>query len=214
MNNIKISPSILSADFANLERDIKKIEEGGADFIHVDIMDGHFVPNITFGPQQVAAIKKVSTLPLDVHLMISDPQKYIPAFIKAGSDYLTIHYESSPHVHCCLDNIRKLGAKPGITICPGTPVEVLEPVMDMVDLILIMSVNPGFGGQSFVPSSVDRIKKVAELRGERDILIEVDGGIKDTTAKAAIDAGADILVAGSYIYSGEPAERIKILKNI
>lgn len=207
-----VAPSILSADFANLEKEIKAVAQAGADWIHVDVMDGRFVPNITIGIPVVKALKKVSPLPLDVHLMIEEPERYVEEFVKAGSDYLTIHVESSKDVVGTLKRIRDLGAKPGITLRPGTAVEEVLPLLPLCDLVLVMTVEPGFGGQSFM---VDQVAKIARLRQEISsknlkCLIEVDGGINAETAKVCHEA--DVFVAGSYVFGKEYASAIANLK--
>ncbi|MNL21237.1 Ribulose-phosphate 3-epimerase [compost metagenome] len=208
----KVSPSILSADFANLEKEVKAVAAAGADWIHVDVMDGHFVPNLTIGVPVVASLKKVSPLPLDVHLMIEEPEKYVEAFIKAGSDYLTIHVESTRDPATVLKRIRELGAKPGITLRPRTPVEDVLGLLPLCDLVLVMTVEPGFGGQSFMH---DQIAKISKLRSEisskkLNCLIEVDGGINAETAKLCHEA--DVFVAGSFVFGRNYAEAIAALK--
>ncbi|TYR77569.1 ribulose-phosphate 3-epimerase [Rossellomorea vietnamensis] len=199
---VKIAPSILSADFANLANEIKDVEAGGADYIHVDVMDGHFVPNITLGPMIVDAIRPVTTLPLDVHLMIDNPDQYIEAFADAGSDYITVHAETTPHLHRTIQLIRSKGIKAGAVLNPGTPVEMIKHVIADLDMVLLMTVNPGFGGQSFIQSVVPKIREVRALaeRFNPSLEIEVDGGINTETAKLCADAGADVFVAGSSIY--------------
>ena len=198
-----IAPSILSADFSNLESEIKLITEAGADFVHVDVMDGHFVPNLTIGMPVVKAIKPKSSLPLDVHLMIEHPETYVEQLVKAGSDYLTIHVESTKNVETTLKMIRDLGAKPGITARPGTGLELIKPFLHLVDLVLVMTVEPGFGGQKFMNSQLEKIKELKSIREFQkfNYIIEVDGGVNPETAKLCWDAGADVLVAGSAVFS-------------
>lgn len=209
----KIAPSLLSADFANLERDIKMVESAGAQLLHIDVMDGHFVPNITIGPLVVDAVKKVSTIPLDVHLMIENPGDYVDAFIDAGADYLTIHVEATTHLHRILQKIRSRGVKAGVSLNPHTPLSAIEEVLDELDLILIMSVNPGFGGQSFIPNSLDkifRLKEMLKAKKADHIEIEIDGGIKLDNIKTVSDAGVDIFVSGSGIFGvQDPVDTIR-----
>jgi ribulose-phosphate 3-epimerase len=198
---ILIAPSILSADFAYLGDALKTLESAGADWIHVDVMDGHFVPNLTIGAPVVHALRKVTTLPLDVHLMIEKPDALIPDFAKAGADILTVHVEACTHLHRTLQLIKSLGVKAGVSLNPHTPVSVLEPVIDDLDLILIMSVNPGFGGQAFIPYSLEKLKQAKALIGERRIHLEVDGGVGLTNIAEILTAGADTIVAGSAIFN-------------
>ncbi|MEI3606683.1 ribulose-phosphate 3-epimerase [Pseudogracilibacillus sp. SE30717A] len=199
----KIAPSILSADFAKLGDEIKEVEEGGADYIHVDVMDGHFVPNITIGPLIVDAIRPITSLPLDVHLMIENPDSYIPAFAKAGADIITVHQEACIHLHRTIQLIKDVGVKPGVVLNPATPLEMIREILSDVDLVLIMTVNPGFGGQSFIHEMVHKIKVLHQLRLENNYSfeIEVDGGVNVDTAKLCTDAGANVLVAGSAIFN-------------
>lgn len=212
---MKISPSILSADFANLERDIRIVEEGGADYIHVDVMDGHFVPNITLGPNIVSAIRPVTKLPLDCHLMIENSEKYIEDFAKAGADIITVHVESTPHIHRAIQMIKNVGVRAGVVLNPGTPVAAVEYVLSECDMVLVMTVNPGFGGQSFIPETLKKIEKLKQLKeaNHYHYEIEVDGGIVPETAKQCKQAGADVFVAGSYVYNAEdPQKQIQHLK--
>lgn len=199
-----IAPSVLSADFTRLGEELRKMEKAGADYHHLDIMDAHFVPNLTFGPMVVEAAKRVANIPLDVHLMITDPMTYGPQCAKLGADIVTFHFEATPHVHSVLTKIREAGAKAGVSLTPSTPVEVLGPVLNYVDMVLIMSVNPGFGGQKFIPESVAkvaRLKKFIQDNASGPILIEVDGGVTDQNARVLFEAGADILVSGSFLYN-------------
>lgn len=205
MNYKKIAPSILSADFLRLGEEIKSAEEAGADMLHIDIMDGHFVPNITIGPSIVNAIKKVTILPLDVHLMIEEPDKYLRTFVEAGANILTVHYEATLHLHRTIQWIKDSGVKAGVSINPATPIWTLESIISEVDLILIMSVNPGFGGQEFIPHSIDKIKQLKKLIVEKKLntLIEVDGGINLDNAEQVMDAGADIIVMGTAFFNSK-----------
>ncbi|NKE05317.1 MULTISPECIES: ribulose-phosphate 3-epimerase [Mesobacillus] len=202
---VKIAPSILSADFARLGEEIKDVERGGADYIHVDVMDGHFVPNITIGPLIVEAIRPVTKLPLDVHLMIENPDQYIEAFAKAGADYITVHVEASRHLHRTIQLIKSTGVKAGVVLNPATPVDSLKHIIEDVDMVLLMSVNPGFGGQKFISSVLPKIKQVKELADalNPDLEIEVDGGVNEETAKLCVEAGANVLVAGSAVFNKE-----------
>jgi len=201
--SVKIAPSILSADFGRLAEEVRAAQEAGADWIHVDVMDGHFVPNITLGPAIVAAVRSATTLPVDVHLMIERPERHLEAFADAGADWLTVHQETCPHLHRTIERIRELGAHPGVTVNPATPLDTLSEVAHMVDLLLIMSVNPGFGGQRYIPGSTSKIQRARRLldaAGGAGVHLEVDGGIDASNAGTAAGAGATVLVAGSAVY--------------
>lgn len=203
MQKLLISPSILSADFSNLKKQIQLVEKGGADWIHLDVMDGQFVPNITFGPSIVKTIKSLTKLPLDTHLMIEKPERYIEEFVKAGSDIITVHVETCPHLYRTIEMIKAYGIKAGVTLNPSTSATSLMEIFPFVDLILVMTVNPGFGGQKFIRSMVGKIQTISRLRDNlnQKILIEVDGAVDDKNAKIIVDAGADVLVAGHSIFS-------------
>ncbi len=214
---VKIAPSILSSDFGRLAEQVIEAEEAGADWIHVDVMDGSFVPNITIGPAVTEAVRSATDLPVDVHLMINNPDQHLEAFADAGADYLTVHQEACVHLHKTIDAIRDMNVRPGITLNPATSIGTIDDVIDYVDLVLVMSVNPGFGGQSFIPSSIERIKKLKDLirrRGLTGVELEVDGGINENTAASVVNAGSSVLVAGSAVY-GHPegvAEAIRRLR--
>jgi ribulose-phosphate 3-epimerase len=212
---VLISPSLLSCDFGRLAEEVRAVEAAGADWIHVDVMDGRFVPNITIGPVVVEAIKRVATRPLDVHLMIVEPERYLEAFAKAGADVLAVHVEASPHLHRTLQQIRQLGAKPAVVLNPSTPLAAVEEVLSEVELVLLMSVNPGFGGQSFIESTVDKVRRLRAMLDARglEVDIEVDGGINAQTAKRVLEAGATVLVAGSYVFGAKDyAQAIRSLR--
>ncbi len=198
-----IAPSVLSADFTNLARQVRELEKGGADWIHLDVMDGRFVPNISFGPMIVRAVRSLTKLPLDAHLMIVEPDRYLEAFAKSGADRITVHVETCPHLHRTIEAIRALGKKPGVTLNPATPIAAIGDILPLVDLVLVMSVNPGFGGQKFIPGSLARIGRAAAMirESKRPIRLQVDGGIDATNARDVVEAGADVLVAGNSIFS-------------
>ena len=214
---VRIAPSILSADFANLGEEVRRIEAAGADWAHIDVMDGHFVPNLTIGPMVVKALRPHSTLPFDVHLMISPVDGFLDAFAAAGADIITVHPEAGPHIHRSVQHIKSLGKQAGVSLNPATPAKMLDYLIDEIDLVLVMSVNPGFGGQSFIDSQLRKIEAIRKMidKSGRDIRLEVDGGIDAATAPLAISAGADVLVAGTATFKGGPgayADNIRRLR--
>ncbi len=212
-----IAPSILSADFSCLGEEVRAVQEAGADWIHADIMDGHFVPNITFGPMMVAAVRKITRLPIDAHLMISEPDRYIPEFARAGADFISVQFETCPHLHRTVQIIRGAGARPGVVLNPATPAAFLEDILEYVDYVLVMSVNPGFGGQSFIPSSLAKLRSLRRMIAEKDLptLIEIDGGVNAETIADIAAAGADVFVAGSAIFGSSDYEHtIRTLRQV
>jgi len=212
---VKIAPSILSADFAALAEDVARVEAGAPDQLHVDVMDGRFVPNLTIGPIVVEALRKRTRLPLDVHLMIVEPERYIGDFVAAGADMVTVHAEASPHLQRVLAQIREAGARAGVALNPSTPPDVLDYVLDDVDLILVMSVNPGFGGQKFIPSAYAKLRRIKEMLGTRPVDVSVDGGVKLEHARVLAETGATVLVAGSAIFgSPDPAAAVREMKRL
>ena len=211
---IRIAPSILSADFAALGEAIARVEAGGPDRLHVDVMDGHFVPNLTIGPPVIESIRKRTRLPLDVHVMIEEPERWVETYVGAGADLLTVHAEACRHLQRCLVQIREAGARAGVALNPSTPPGVLEYVLDDLDLILVMSVNPGFGGQSFIPSTLAKVRQIKSLIGSRPIELSVDGGVNKDRARALARAGADALVAGSAVFGApDPAQAVRDLRD-
>ena len=214
MNSYKIAPSILSADYANFESELKKLEATGAEYAHIDIMDGHFVPNISFGAGVVASMRPHSRLVFDCHLMVSNPEHHIEDFARAGADIISIHAEATPHIHGALQKIRTAGVKASVVINPGTPVEAVKNVLNLVDQVLVMTVNPGFGGQAFLPETMDKVRELVVLRevNQLDFDIEVDGSIDDETIRVAKEAGANVFVAGSYVFKGDVAHQVQTLK--
>jgi len=211
---MRIAPSILSADFAALGEAIARVEAAGADQLHIDVMDGHFVPNLTIGPPVIESIRKRTRLPLDVHLMIEEPERWVETYVKAGADYLTIHVEACAHLERALSLIREAGAKAGVALNPATAPEVLEYVLDDLDLVLVMSVNPGFGGQSFIPTAYEKIRRLRALLGSREVLVSVDGGVKTENAGPLARAGATVLVAGSSIFGApDPGAAVTALRS-
>lgn len=200
-----IAPSLLSADFANLTEEIRRIEEGGADYLHLDVMDGNYVPNITFGAPLIKSIKKISSIPFDVHLMIDKPERFIKDFVEAGADILTVHAEATTHLHRTIQKIKSYGIKAGVSLNPATPLNALEYILDDIDLVLLMSVNPGFGGQSFINSTKGKIQALRQIIDDKglDIIIEIDGGVKLSNAKELVDLGVDLLVSGSDIFGAD-----------
>lgn len=214
MKSYKIAPSILSADYANFESELKKLEATGAEYAHIDIMDGHFVPNISFGAGVVASMRPHSRLVFDCHLMVSNPEHHIEDFARAGADIISIHAEATPHIHGALQKIRAAGVKASVVINPGTPVEAVKNVLNLVDQVLVMTVNPGFGGQAFLPETMDKVRELVVLRevNQLDFDIEVDGGIDDETIRISKEAGANVFVAGSYVFKGDVAHQVQTLK--
>ncbi|WP_314482686.1 ribulose-phosphate 3-epimerase [Streptococcus cristatus] len=215
MKTFKIAPSVLSADYANFETELKKLEASGAEYAHLDVMDGHFVPNISFGAGVVASMRPHSKMVFDCHLMVSNPEHHIEEFARAGADIISIHVEATPHIHGALQKIRAAGVKPSVVINPGTPVEAIKNVLNLVDQVLVMTVNPGFGGQTFLPETMDKIRELVVLRevNQLNFDIEVDGGIDDKTIQIAREAGANVFVAGSYVFKGDVSHQVQTLRD-
>ena len=215
MTTFKIAPSVLSADYANFETELKKLEASGAEYAHLDVMDGHFVPNISFGAGVVASMRPHSKMVFDCHLMVSNPEHHIEEFARAGADIISIHVEATPHIHGALQKIRAAGVKPSVVINPGTPVEAIKNVLNLVDQVLVMTVNPGFGGQAFLPETMGKIRELVALReaNQLNFDIEVDGGIDDKTIQMAREAGANIFVAGSYVFKGDVSHQVQTLRD-
>ena len=216
MKTFKIAPSVLSADYANFETELKKLEASGAEYAHLDVMDGHFVPNISFGAGVVASMRPHSKMVFDCHLMVSNPEHHIEEFARAGADIISIHVEATPHIHGALQKIRAVGVKPSVVINPGTSVEAIKNVLNLVDQVLVMTVNPGFGGQAFLPETMGKIRELVALReaNQLNFDIEVDGGIDDKTIQMAREAGANIFVAGSYVFKGDVSHQVQTLRDV